>query len=306
MKDQHRRRAVPTSVESHKAGEQHRAAAERRTGPAAPGGTLPLSSSRIIMPDRAGSRRRAPTWSRRGDADLSIDLQPRDTDTADPSRSRVKAKLVSMPQTNGFTHVIACNTQGGAVRQSRRCARPIAAALSYDSTCSRRRSVRARRASSTTEPGRTTPPDASFPQPMPVQAAIVAPGQGSCSPRPASRTASTTFFAFNVGCGADGRAGGGAAQGVPRRKVGIQVEIQKKPDARDLNTLVVGAQDAVLHRDGATAWLPYDLLLLPHLYFYARAALELSPPSGATNAWRSSTRRCALPDRQGQVRRRPA
>jgi len=96
----------------------------------------------------------------RGDADLAVDLQASDLDSL---RERKIAKIVSNPQTNGFTH-LSMNTQiapfdNVKVRQA------IAAALPYDDMFQAALFSRGRKLYGAD--WEKTPPSADFPEPMP-------------------------------------------------------------------------------------------------------------------------------------------
>jgi len=180
----------------------------------------------------------------RGDADLSIDLQASDI-PAMLQRGRVK--VVSIPQTNGFTH-IAMNTRMAPfdnvkVRQA------IAAALPYQDMFQ----------ASIFGQGRPlfgadwveSPPDGDFPQPMPL----------STDPAKAQRLLSEaglpdgfeTSFAFSAGLAATSEPMAALIKESLER-IGIRVEIQKMPDAQ-FNTMQAEKKLAFFS-DGATAWLP--------------------------------------------------
>jgi len=180
----------------------------------------------------------------RGDADLSIDLQASDI-PAMLQRGRVK--VVSIPQTNGFTH-IAMNTRMAPfdnvkVRQA------IAAALPYQDMFQ----------ASIFGQGRPlfgadwveSPPDGDFPRPMPL----------STDPAKAQRLLSEaglpdgfeTSFAFSAGLAATSEPMAALIKESLER-IGIRVEIQKMPDAQ-FNTMQAEKKLAFFS-DGATAWLP--------------------------------------------------
>ncbi len=183
-------------------------------------------------PDRARARHaRQPGRARR----CRPLHRPRRPPTCRPSRSRPRPSWSSIPQTNGFTHV-SMNTQHGAVRQRQGApgGRRGAALRRHVQGGDLRPRPQALSARTWT----TAPPDASFPQ------------ADSQQDRP--------------GAGQEAAGRGGPSQRLldhlrlqrrrrPRRpsrwrrwsrrslgKIGIQVEIQKKPDA-EFNTLAVRA-----------------------------------------------------------------
>ena len=103
-------------IESHKPGES----TIIRRNEAWRGGTAPFFR-RVIIQTVPEPATRA-NLIQRGDADLSIDLAASDVQAMEQAG---RAKIASIPQTNGFTH-ITMNTQTGPVRQSegapgRRC-----------------------------------------------------------------------------------------------------------------------------------------------------------------------------------------
>ena len=106
-----------------------------------------------------------------------------------------------------------------------------------------------------------TPPDASFPQPMPV--ATDPAGAKQLLAEAGMPNGFSTSFAFSAGQS-------GAAEPMAALvkealgKVGIQVDIQKKADA-EFNTLEADKK-LPFYTDGATAWLPYTYYFF-YLYF---------------------------------------
>jgi len=190
----------------------------------------------------------------RGDADLAIDLAASDLPTLEKS---AKSKVVSMPQTNGFTHV-SMNTQmapfdNPKVRQA------VAAALPYEDMF--KASVFSRGKKLYDATWSTTPPDASFPQPIP----------NKTDPALAKKLLTeagfpngfSTTFAFTVGQTATAEPLAALIKEA-LGKAGIQVEIQKKPDA-EFNTLE-SDKKMPFFTDAATAWLPYTYYFF-YLYF---------------------------------------
>jgi peptide/nickel transport system substrate-binding protein len=190
----------------------------------------------------------------KGDADLSIDLAASDIPTMEKS---AKTKVVSVPQTNGFTH-ISMNTQKAPfdnvkVRQA------IAAALPYDDMFKAALFARGRRLYGADWTG--MPPDNSFPQPMPLKT----------DPARAKQLLAEaglpegfkTSFAFSTGAAATAEPVAALLKEA-LGKVGIDVEIQKKPDA-EFNTLE-SDKTMGFFIDAATAWLPATYYFF-YLYF---------------------------------------
>jgi peptide/nickel transport system substrate-binding protein len=238
-------------VESHKPGESTVLRRnEKWVGGA--NGALPFFR-RIIVQTVPEPATRA-NLIERGDADLAIDLAASDLPTLEKSP---KAKVVSIPQTNGFTHV-SMNTQmapfdNPKVRQA------VAAALPYDDMFKASIFGRGKKLYDAT--WSTTPPDASFPQPIP----------NKTDPALAKKLLAeagfpngfSTTFTFTVGQTATAEPLSALVKEA-LGKVGIQVEIQKKPDA-EFNTLE-SDKKMPLFTDGATAWLPYTYYFF-YLYF---------------------------------------
>jgi hypothetical protein len=262
-------------VESHKAGEST-VLRRNEKWVGGPGGALP-SFRRIIIQTVPEPATRA-NLVERGDADLSIDLAAADLPTIEKS---ARAKLVSMPQTNGFTHV-SMNTQL-APFDNVKVRKAVAAALPYDDMFKAAIFERGRKLYGADW---TTPPNASFPEPIPYKT------------DPALAKKLLDDLRLQCRCGGDGRAPGGAAQGIAGqgRHPGGDPE---EAGCRVQHT-GVRAQDAVLRRRRDRLVALHLLLLLSLLH--ARAALELllvqEHQDGGADAG------CALPDRQGKVRRR--
>ena len=237
-------------VESHKAGESTVIRRNEKWA-AAPDGKLPFFR-RVIIQTVPEPATRA-NLVERGDADLSIDLAASDLPTIEKS---AKAKLVSMPQTNGFTH-ISMNTQA-APFDNVKVRKAIAAALPYGDAFKAALFDRGRKLYDATW---TTPPDASFPQPIP----------NKTDPALAKKLLAeagfpngfSTTFAFNVGAAATAEPLAALIK-ESLGKIGTQVEIQKKPDA-EFNTLA-SDHKMPFFTDGATAWLPYTYYFF-YLYF---------------------------------------
>ncbi|MEJ0020057.1 MAG: ABC transporter substrate-binding protein [Acetobacteraceae bacterium] len=190
----------------------------------------------------------------RGDADLSIDLAASDVMTLDrPAEKAGKVKVVSVPQTNGFTH-ISMNTQiapfnNVKVRQA------VAAALPYEDMFKAALFGRGRRLYGASW---TEAPDSSFPQPMPLKTdparakqllAEAGMPQGFSVP-----------FAISTGQAATAEPLAALLKEALGH-AGIQVDIQKKPDA-EFNTME-SQKTLPFFTDAATAWLPAT-----YYYFY--------------------------------------
>jgi peptide/nickel transport system substrate-binding protein len=238
-------------VESHKPGES---TVLRRNEKwlGGPGGALP-NFKRVIIQTVPEPATRA-NLVERGDADLAIDLAAADLPTIETS---AKAKLVSMPQTNGFTHV-SMNTQL-APFDNVKVRKAIAAALPYDDMFKAAIFGRGKKLYDGT--WSTTPPDASFPQPIPNKTdPALAKNLLAEAGHP---NGFSTTFAFNVGAAATAEPLAALLK-ESLGKVGIQVEIQKKPDA-EFNTLA-SERKMPFFTDGATAWLPYTYYFF-YLYF---------------------------------------
>ena len=190
----------------------------------------------------------------RGDADLSIDLAASDVVSMEQGG---KAKIASIPQTNGFTHV-TMNTQiapfdNVKVRQA------VAAALPYDDMFKAAIFGRGAKLYDGTWSG--TPPNASFPQPMPVRTDLAKAKQ--LLAEAGMPNGFSTSFAFSTGQSATAEPMAALIKEA-LGKVGIQVDIQKKPDA-EFNTLEADKK-LPFYTDGATAWLPYTYYFF-YLYF---------------------------------------
>ena len=190
----------------------------------------------------------------RGDADLAIDLAASDIPSIEKS---AKSRVASIPQTNGFTH-ISMNTQmapfdNPLVRQA------VAAALPYEDMFKAALFSRGKILYGADWSG--MPPNASFPQPIPnktdpdrTRALLAKAGMPD---------GFATTFAFSVGASATAEPIAALVKEA-LGKVGIKVEVQKKPDA-EFNT--AEAQKTMpLFTDGATAWLPYTYYFF-YLYF---------------------------------------
>jgi len=187
----------------------------------------------------------------RGDADLAIDLAASDIPTMEKS---AKAKVVSVPQTNGFTH-ISMNTQiapfdNPKVRQA------IGAALPYEDMFQASLFGRGRRLYGASWTG--SPPSIDFPQPMPLKTDPARAKQ--LLTEAGFPNGFKTSFAFSTGAAATAEPLAALLKEAPG-KVGIEVDIQKKPDA-EFNTMEA-EKKLTFFTDSGTAWLPAT-----YYYFY--------------------------------------
>ncbi len=205
------------------------------------GGALPFFR-RIIVQTVPEPATRA-NLVERGDADLSIDLSASDIPTMEKSP---KVKVVSVPQTNGFTH-ITVNTQlapfdNPKVRQA------IAAALPYEDMFKAALFGRGARLYGADW---TTPPDGNFPQAMPTR---TDPARAKALLAEAGLSNGfKTSFAISAGQAATAEPTAALLKEALGR-IGITVDIQKKPDA-EFNTMEA-EKKLPFYMDGATAWLP--------------------------------------------------
>jgi peptide/nickel transport system substrate-binding protein len=180
----------------------------------------------------------------RGDADLSIDLLASDVPALE---QRGRVKVFSTPIANGFTH-IAFNTRmppfdNVKVRQA------IGAAVPYEDMF--QASIFGRGARLYGADWTELPPDAAFPRPMPQHT----------DPARARRLLAeagfpngfSTTFSFSAGLAAAMEPLAALVKESLAR-VGIQVDIQKMPDAQ-FNTFQAEKR-LPMFVDGATAWLP--------------------------------------------------
>ena len=238
-------------IESHKPGESTVLRRnEKWVGGA--GGALP-SFKRIIIQTVPEPATRA-NLIERGDADLAIDLAASDLPTIEKS---AKSKVVSIPQTNGFTH-ISMNTQM-APFDNLKVRQAVAMALPYEDMF--KAAIFSRGTKLYGGTWATVPPDASFPQAIPNKTDL-AKAKALLAEAGHPNGFSTTF-AFTAGQTATAEPMAALVK-ESLGKIGIQVEIQKKPDA-EFNTLE-SEKKMPLFTDGATAWLPYTYYFF-YLYF---------------------------------------
>ena len=238
-------------IDSHKPGESTVLRRnEKWVGGA--GGALP-SFKRIIIQTVPEPATRA-NLIERGDADLAIDLAASDLPTIEKS---AKSKVVSIPQTNGFTH-ISMNTQM-APFDNLKVRQAVALALPYEDMF--KAAIFSRGTKLYGGTWATVPPDASFPQAIPNKTDL-AKAKALLAEAGHPNGFSTTF-AFTAGQTATAEPMAALVK-ESLGKIGIQVEIQKKPDA-EFNTLE-SEKKMPLFTDGATAWLPYTYYFF-YLYF---------------------------------------
>lgn len=238
-------------IDSHKPGESTVLRRNEKWSGGA-GGALPFFK-RIIIQTVPEPATRA-NLIERGDADLSIDLAASDLPTIEKS---AKSKVVSIPQTNGFTH-ISMNTQM-APFDNLKVRQAVAMALPYEDMF--KAAIFSRGTKLYGGTWATVPPDASFPQAIPNKTDL-AKAKALLAEAGHPNGFSTTF-AFTAGQTATAEPMAALVKEA-LGKIGIQVEIQKKPDA-EFNTLE-SEKKMPLFTDGATAWLPYTYYFF-YLYF---------------------------------------
>lgn len=235
------------TVESHKPGES----TILRRNDKWRGGTLP-TLRRVIVQTVPEAATRA-NLIERGDADLAIDLAASDM----PSLQKAaKSKVQSIPQSNGFTH-ITMNTRVKPFDDVR-VRKAIAAALPYDDMFQASIFGRGKKLYGADW---TAVPDTSFPQPMPNKTDL------SLAKKLLTEAGYpdgfSTTFAFSTGQAATAEPMAALVK-ESLAKVGITLEIQKKPDA-EFNTLE-SEKAMPFFTDGAVAWLPYTYYFF-YLYF---------------------------------------
>ncbi|MDO9712592.1 ABC transporter substrate-binding protein [Paracraurococcus lichenis] len=190
----------------------------------------------------------------RGDADLSIDLLASDVPAL---QQRGRVKVFSTPIANGFTH-IAFNTRMAPfdnvkVRQA------IGAAMPYEDMF--QASIFGRGARLYGGEWSELPPDASFPRPMPQHTDLARAKQ--LLTEAGFPDGFRTTFSFSAGLAAAMEPLAALLKEALAR-IGIQVELQKMPDAQ-FNT-AQAEKRLPMFVDGATAWLPETDYYL-RLYF---------------------------------------
>jgi peptide/nickel transport system substrate-binding protein len=180
----------------------------------------------------------------KGDADLCIDLAASDVPTV---AKNGKAKVVSMPQTNGFT-MLAMNTKMAPfdnvkVRQA------VAAALPYEDMF---QAALFGRGNKLFGADWTAAPNGTFPQAMPFKTDIAKAKQ--LLTEAGFPEGFKTTFAFSAGQAATAEPMAALLkEGLG--KVGIQVDIQKKADA-EFQTMEAN-KTLTFFADQPTAWLPF-------------------------------------------------
>ncbi|QCK84596.1 ABC transporter substrate-binding protein [Phreatobacter aquaticus] len=229
------------TVENFKAGEQ----VILRRNDAWVGGVdgKPAPFRRIICQTIPEAATRA-SLIEKGDADLSIDLQPSDIDTL-VQRGRVKA--ISTPQFNAFT-MIAFNTKM-APFDNKKVRQAIAAALPYDSIFKAALFERGAKLYGGTWSG--TPTDASFPQPMPYKQDVAK--AKALLAEAGYPNGFETFFAFNLGAAAFAEPIAALVKEA-LAAINIKVDIQKLPDAQ-ISTMVT-ERKLPFFVETSIAWLP--------------------------------------------------
>jgi peptide/nickel transport system substrate-binding protein len=179
----------------------------------------------------------------KGDADIATDLQASDVLAL---QARGKVRIDSTPQSNGFT-MIAFNTQTAPfdnvkVRQA------IAAALPYDDMFE---AAIFKRGYALFGVSWTEPPTGAFPQPMPVKTDLAKAKQLLADA--GVPTGFKTTFTINVGSAAINEPMAALIK-ESLAKIGIEVEIQKLPDAQ-MSTAITDKR-LPFFTEGSTAWLP--------------------------------------------------
>jgi len=179
----------------------------------------------------------------KGDADIATDLQASDVLAL---QSRGKLRVDSTPQSNGFT-MIAFNTQAAPfdnvkVRQA------IAAALPYDDMFA---AAIFKRGYALFGASWTEPPTGDFPQPMPVKTDIAKAKQ--LLAEAGVPGGFKTTFTINVGSAAITEPMAALIK-ESLAKIGIEVDIQKLPDAQ--MSTAIAEKRLPFFTEGSTAWLP--------------------------------------------------
>ena len=237
-------------VESHKPGES----TVLRRNDAWKGGADGLPFFRRVIVQTVPEPATRASLIERGDADLCIDLSASDI----PSIERAaKCRVASIPQTNGFTH-ITMNTSM-APFDNPKVREAVAAALPYDDMFQAAIFGRGTKLYDGAWSG--TPPDSRFPQAMPNRTDPARAKQ--LLAEAGMPNGFSTTFAYSVGQSATAEPMAALVKEA-LGKAGIQVDIQKKPDA-EFNTLE-SDHKMPFFTDGATAWLPYTYYFF-YLYF---------------------------------------
>ena len=207
------------------------------------GGALPFMR-RVIVQTVPDVSTRA-NLIERGDADLAIDLAASDIPAMEKAG---RAKVVSVPQSNGFTH-ISVNTQR-APFDNPKVRQALAAALPYEDMFKAALFGRGRKLFGADWAG--SPPTAAFPQAMPSRTDPARAKQLLADAGMAGGFSTSFAFATSQAPTAEPMA---ALVKEALGRVGIQVDIQKIPDAQ-FNT-AEAQKTLAFYTDGATAWLPF-------------------------------------------------
>ncbi|MGL4285266.1 MAG: ABC transporter substrate-binding protein [Phreatobacter sp.] len=179
----------------------------------------------------------------RGDADLAIDLQASDVASL---QERGKVKLVSIPQTNGFNAIIF--NAGVAPFDNVKVRQAVAAALPYDDMFKAALFARGRQLFGASW---NEAPDASFPQRLPLRTDLARAKSLMAEAGMAGGFATSFSFAAGASAVAEPMA---ALVKEALAKIGIEVTIQKMPDAQ-FTTMQVDRRLPFFAESG-TAWLP--------------------------------------------------
>jgi peptide/nickel transport system substrate-binding protein len=179
----------------------------------------------------------------KGDADIATDLQASDVLAL---QSRGKLRVDSTPQSNGFT-MIAFNTRVAPfdnvkVRQA------IAAALPYDDMFE---AAIFKRGHALFGASWTEPPTGDFPQPMPIETDLAKARQ--LLAEAGVPAGFKTTFTINVGSAAITEPMAALIK-ESLAKIGIEVEIEKLPDAQ--MSTAISDKRLPFFTEGSTAWLP--------------------------------------------------
>lgn len=179
----------------------------------------------------------------KGDADIAIDLQANDVLAL---QSRGKLRVDSTPQSNGFT-MIAFNTQM-APFDNVKVREAIAAALPYDDMFDVAIFKRGHALFGATW---AEPPTGDFPQAMPVKTDLARARR--LLAEAGVPAGFKTTFAINVGSAATTEPMAALVK-ESLAKIGIEVDIQKLPDAQ-MSTAITEKR-LPFFTEGSTAWLP--------------------------------------------------
>ena len=165
--------------------------------------------------------------------------------------------MASIAQSNGFTH-ITMNTQAKPF-DNPKVREAVAAALPYQDMF--KAAIFGRGRALYDASWTTTPPDTSFPQPIPNRTDLAR--AKHLLAEAGLPDGFSTSFAFSTGQAATAEPLAALLK-ESLGKIGIQVDVQKKPDA-EFNTLEADKK-MPFYTDGATAWLPYTYYFF-YLYF---------------------------------------